>query len=1069
MGAGWLAANLGVGSWAEGLLLEAKLEQRHLHVLVDGELFTTYCFQEDQKYPYFYPVNGPVSGLSVTTESSEPYPHHRSLFFACDKVNGGNYWQEDLLAGQIVSQGPRVIQEHGKQVQFVDECLWNQPGQEPVIRDLRTITISAPGKQLRCIDLLIELHPLVDVTIERNNHSLFAGRMVRELSEHGGGSLVNAQRDRGEKGTFGVPSPWCDYYGERQGVVEGMAIMEHPSNPWFPTPWFTRNYGFFSPTPMYWLPGDRLDLPAEIPVRLAYRVVVHAGDTNSAGIAALYGEYSNLPEGMPIHAMRFQKLLEEALAYQWGQSRRSLLSMEKILKEAHGDENLIAFLERAMIHALSGHASRDIKQFLCHKLSEMGSKKAVPVLSSLLMDMETFDMACFALERIPGKAASDALIHALHDLDDMSKMAVIHALGQRKDVQALPALFSLAHGTSPGEVRASLLALGRFRTEETLDVLMEIEREQVWGLDLEHARLSCACALLDAGLAEEKAGDGLRETLDHSGNAAVRLGSLHCLLRAGHQDALSLFLSFLKQEEETVAASAAGWAGYLRGVEAITSICGCIPVLPPSVARPLVETLGYSQDPRQEWIEREFMESLSHSENEMLAVAAVRALGRIGAGESGVPLAWLATKATPVGEAARESLSSMRHPGTVPLLLGFLKEGDEETQLAMIQILATRGERESVPLLMERTETGPARVQKAASKALASLARQEDLDPLLHLMVSLQDDSIRKGVEDALMTILQGASSREEITGKLLAMMEREKPSVRISFLSLLRRLGGMEALEGIRAELRSKDVALRKAAIQTLAEWEDSSPMEELWVVARKDKEEAHRVLALRGMIKQMGMPSERSHAQSVKWLEEAWKLAERSEEKRSILSLLPRFPCDEAIQLAQKAVRDPQVVKEAKMALETMVFEGEVGFDFQPPGSVLEDGFIEVHMGTLFSENGRYGWDAPCKGERDRKIGSALTRDLLFDASPRTFHVKLSNGLYRVRVYLGDMANFHDQMEVGAQGKIVLQGITLQAGEVKAYDFQVEVLDGMLNITFKDGGGVDQNWTCAGIWIGQ
>ena len=112
-----------------------------------------------------------------------------------------------------------------------------------------------------------------------------------ELSVKSGGTLINAEGKAGEKETWGVPSPWCDYSGTREGKTEGIAIFQHPSNRWYPAPWFTRDYGFFSPTPMYWLDNDRLDLPTGQPLTLQYRVIVHAGDAQEAEIGSLFELY----------------------------------------------------------------------------------------------------------------------------------------------------------------------------------------------------------------------------------------------------------------------------------------------------------------------------------------------------------------------------------------------------------------------------------------------------------------------------------------------------------------------------------------------------------------------------------------------------------------------------------------------------------------------------------------------------------------------------------------------------------------------------------------------------------
>jgi hypothetical protein len=271
--------------------VEAKLEKNHVEVTVDGRLFTRYKFDSSQKYPYFWPVCGPASNKTVTTETSEPYPHHHSLFFGCDRVNGGNYWQDINERGQIVSQGPKIVRESGNRVVFTDVCLWRQPGKEPVIQDTRRIAVSAPRKDLRFIDFKISLKALTDIRILKTNHSLFSARVVPQLSVRAGGTLINAEGKTGEEGTWGVASAWCDYWGKRRGITEGIAILENPDNRWYPSKWFTRDYGFFSPTPMHWLEDGHFDLAERHILTLRYRVVVHAGDDKDAGIEELFEEY----------------------------------------------------------------------------------------------------------------------------------------------------------------------------------------------------------------------------------------------------------------------------------------------------------------------------------------------------------------------------------------------------------------------------------------------------------------------------------------------------------------------------------------------------------------------------------------------------------------------------------------------------------------------------------------------------------------------------------------------------------------------------------------------------------
>ncbi len=268
-----------------------------INVTINGNFFTSYIFSSDEKYPFFYPVNGPLSGGSVTSMRNGEYPHHSSLFFGCDLLNGGNYWQEGPDRGRIISVNAEILKDGADTVVIKDECIWIRPGALSPIKDSRLITITAPSSSINQIDEEIAMEMLMDVSIFKTNHSLFSARMAADLSVKNGGTMINAEGDRSEKETFGKRSPWMDYYGRRGDFTEGLAIFQHPSNPGFPSPWFTRDYGFISPTPMFW-PENGVETffkKGEI-LRLKYRVLVHGGSVKEAKIKELYETYKQLNE-----------------------------------------------------------------------------------------------------------------------------------------------------------------------------------------------------------------------------------------------------------------------------------------------------------------------------------------------------------------------------------------------------------------------------------------------------------------------------------------------------------------------------------------------------------------------------------------------------------------------------------------------------------------------------------------------------------------------------------------------------------------------------------------------------
>ncbi len=281
------------GRPAQHRTVKAEKIGNRIDVTVGNLFFTSYRFEDDEKYPFFFPVNSPVSGASVTSMRNGIYPHHSSLFFGCDRVNGGNYWQEGLDRGRIVSIGARVLESGGERAVIEDECIWKRPDADAPIKDKRRITITAPTPDIFQIDFDIEMEMLMDVVIPVTNHSLFSVRMAEDLSVKQGGVMVNSEGQSGEKATFGQRAAWMDYYGKRQNTgYEGIAVLQHPSNEWFPSPWFTRDYGFISPTPMNWPEnGEATSLKKGEKIKLRYRVIVHGGTTQDAAISAIYEKY----------------------------------------------------------------------------------------------------------------------------------------------------------------------------------------------------------------------------------------------------------------------------------------------------------------------------------------------------------------------------------------------------------------------------------------------------------------------------------------------------------------------------------------------------------------------------------------------------------------------------------------------------------------------------------------------------------------------------------------------------------------------------------------------------------
>jgi len=95
--------------------------------------------------------------------------------------------------------------------------------------------------------------------------------MATLLTEDQAGRMVNAEGAQMQEQVWGKRSPWVDYSGTVDGTEAGIAIMDNPSNPRYPTYWHARAYGLFAAIPiglaheqfswlLFQLPGSTLSI-----------------------------------------------------------------------------------------------------------------------------------------------------------------------------------------------------------------------------------------------------------------------------------------------------------------------------------------------------------------------------------------------------------------------------------------------------------------------------------------------------------------------------------------------------------------------------------------------------------------------------------------------------------------------------------------------------------------------------------------------------------------------------------------------------------------------------------------
>jgi len=283
-----------------------------IDVIIDGKPFTTFFFGEDTTKPYLHPLRTASGKIITRGYPMETLPgeardhiHQRSMWFTHGDVNGIDFWANDATQqgqsrkGKIVHRPPMKVNGGKRSGTITGTFEWRDPEGKVLLTEDRTMTFHS-HPTLRMIDFDIRFTAVGPVKFGDTKEGSFALRLTTALEERKGGKMTNASGAAGEKQVWGKPSPWVDYSGTLDGEALGVAIFDHPQNPKHPTYWHSRAYGLFAAN----IFGERdffsdktrdggVTVEPGKSIRFRYRILIHPGDTASAGIAAKYQEYTH--------------------------------------------------------------------------------------------------------------------------------------------------------------------------------------------------------------------------------------------------------------------------------------------------------------------------------------------------------------------------------------------------------------------------------------------------------------------------------------------------------------------------------------------------------------------------------------------------------------------------------------------------------------------------------------------------------------------------------------------------------------------------------------------------------
>jgi hypothetical protein len=296
-----------------------KEAEKQVDVMIDGKLFTSYCWYDNVFKPVLYPVYS-----SAGTEITRGFPlkpragerndhlHHIGIWLNYGNVNGFDFWgngstgKRDPRGGAVKHlKVLKLIGGTGEGVMVTAES-WLDPLGKELLAENTEYHFIAKGST-RIIDRITTLKATGNtVTMKDTKEGMFGIRVARqlELPSHddetltdakGNPTLVKAMSNEGVTGNYisseGVSGEavwstrarWMDLYGSIGNEKISLIICDHPKNQSYPTYWHARGYGLFSANPLgakdFTKGNEELNfsIPAGKSTTFRYRVIVNSG------------------------------------------------------------------------------------------------------------------------------------------------------------------------------------------------------------------------------------------------------------------------------------------------------------------------------------------------------------------------------------------------------------------------------------------------------------------------------------------------------------------------------------------------------------------------------------------------------------------------------------------------------------------------------------------------------------------------------------------------------------------------------------------------------------------------
>jgi len=485
-----------------------------------------------------------------------------------------------------------------------------------------------------------------------------------------------------------------------------------------------------------------------------------------------------------------------------------------------GHEKERDFVEAQMLKALESTTDKQVKTFLMNELNLIAGEKSIEALKKYLTDEELAEPATQTMLSVGGKSAAHAMLEALPGAPEKCKPTLMKGLGELKCTGAVKQITPYVNDKNPATQKVALAALANIADPGSYKTLLEAAKKVNFGYEATNAAeafLGYANRLGENNETElcKKACKEIIKVNQSAEKLHNYTSALAVYTKYFGAETLPLLLKAVDNSDKAFRYSVLNLAEKTGDIAATRQWIAKAKTSPDAVKAEIISMLGR----RGDLLAAGFVTENLGSASENVREEAIGALVNLEGKSANPVLIDHLAKGQDI-EATKNALLTLLDQKHLAPIAAQLDKTSGKTKAAFVDLIAAKSGSAYFDKIFAFTKSADTDEKDAAFIALKKVSTPENLDQLIQLLLSANNENEIIQTQLAVVAAAKGVETEKAEKGKLLTALKTTDKKERI--IAVLPEIGGPVALETVTGYFENSTGKIKDAAFEALANWKE-------------------------------------------------------------------------------------------------------------------------------------------------------------------------------------------------------------------------------------------------------